>query len=156
MVNFNDFKNIVENTRSVRRFKANKKIEKSELIELIDLTRIVSSGKNMQPLKYIAITDENIKDKIYKPLKWAAHLEDWSQQDNEKPSAYILIINDKSIDGITMIDLGIALQTIMLGATAKGYNGCPLASIDKEEYKELFNLDEHLEPMLIIALGKAF
>ncbi len=153
MANFQDFKNIVQNTRCVRRFKQNITIDKSELIELIDLTRTISSSKNMQPLKYIAITDEKIKDEVYKPLQWAAHLATWNQKDSERPSAYILMINDKSIDGFADIDCGISLQTIMLGATSKGYDGCVLASIDKSAYKKLFNLAEHLEPMLIIALG---
>ena len=149
------FKTLVKNTRAVRRFKQNVIIDKSELIDIIDLTRTVSSSKNMQPLKYIAITDEKIKNELYKPLKWAAHLSEWDQSKNEKPSAYILIVNDTSIDGFAMIDLGISLQTIMLGLRAKGYDGCPLASIDKVAYKTLFNLDNHLEPMLIIAIGKS-
>ena len=152
-MNFENFENVVKNTRSTRRFKKDITIDKSELIELIDLTRTTSSSKNMQPLKYITITDENIKKEIYKPLKWAAHLSDWNQSDDEKPSAYILMINDTSIDGFAMIDCGISLQTIMLGATAKGYDGCVLASIDKVAYRNLFKLDEHLEPMLIIAIG---
>jgi nitroreductase len=152
-MNFENFKDIVQNTRSTRRFKKNITIDKSELIELIDMARIVSSGKNMQPLKYIAINDQDIKDQIYKPLQWAAHLKDWDQSEDEKPSAYILVINDTKIDGFSAIDSGIAMQTIMLGATAKGYAGSILASIDKVAYKKLFSLENHLEPMFIIALG---
>lgn len=152
-MNFKDFKHITQNTRCVRRFKSNTNINKDDLIELIDLARTTSSGKNMQPLKYIAITGEKIKEEIYKPLVWAAHLTQWEQSNNEKPSAYILIINDTSIEGFSAIDSGIAMQTIMLGATAKGYAGCMLASIDKIAYAKLFNLDSHLEPMFIIALG---
>ena len=152
-MNFNDFKNIVDNTRSTRRFKPNINISRDELIQLIELAKNSSSGKNMQPLKYIAITDEQIKDEVYKPLVWAAHLTQWDQSKDEKPSAYILVINDKTIEGFSTIDSGIAMQTIMLGATAKGYAGSILASIDKEAYSKLFKLDSHLEPMFIIALG---
>ena len=152
-MNFENFKNTVKNTRSTRRFKKNVIINKSELIELIEIARTVSSGKNMQPLKYIAINDEKTKDEVYKPLKWAAHLKDWDQSKDEKPSAYILVINDTSIDGFSAIDSGIAMQTIMLGATSKGFSGCILASIDKIAYKKLFKLDTHLEPMFIIAIG---
>jgi len=152
-MNFEDFKTLVKNTRTTRRFKQNITISKDEIVELIDLTRTVSSSKNMQPLKYIIITDEQTKQEIYKPLKWAAHLKEWDQSEDEKPSAYILICDDKSIDGFSMIDLGIAIQTIMLGATSKGYSAAPLASIDKTAYKKLFDLDKHIEPMLIIALG---
>ena len=152
-MNFEQFQQIVQNTRCVRRFQPNITIQKQDLIELIDIARLTSSGKNMQPLKYIPITDEKIKEEIYKPLKWAAHLQDWKQKDSEKPSAYILVVNDTSIEGFSAIDSGIAMQTILLGATTKGYNGCILASIDKVAYKKLFDLKKDLEPLFIIALG---
>jgi nitroreductase len=152
-MNFNEFKNMILQTRCTRRF-APCEIKKKELLELIDLARNSSSAKNMQPLKYITITDEKEKNEVYKPLMWAGHLIEWNQSKSEKPSAYILVINDTSIDGFAPIDSGIAMQTIMLGATAKGLSGCMLASIDKVAYKKLFNLANHLEPMFIIALGK--
>jgi len=152
-MNFNKFKKIVDDTRCTRRFKSSYNINKDDLIDLINLARQTSSGKNMQPLKYAIITDDIIKDEIYKPLIWAAHLKDWEQNKYEKPSAYILLINDTSIDGFCAIDSGIAMQTIMLGAKTKGLSGCMMASIDKEKYKNILKLENNLEPMFIIALG---
>lgn len=152
-MNFNDFKDLVLKTRCTRRFKQNVSIEKSELIEVIDLARCVSSGKNMQPLKYIAITDEDVKSEIYKPLVWAAHLTQWNQLHSQKPTAYILVLNDTSIEGFAAIDSGIAMQTIMLGLSIKGYAGCMMASIDKDAYSKLFNLPKYIEPLFIIAVG---
>lgn len=152
-MNFEEFSHIVKNTRCIRRFKQNITIEKNELLELIDLARQTSSAMNLQPLKYIPIVDEEIKAKVYKPLKWAARLTDWEQSEDERPAAYILILNDTAIEGSPLIDGGIAMQTIMLGARIKGYGSCILASIDKDGYKKIFNLDENLEPMFIIALG---
>jgi nitroreductase len=130
-------------------------LTKSTLIELIDIARTVSSAKNLQPLKYIAIADEPTKEKVYKPLVWAANLPNWTQKSNEKPSGYILVLDDTSIGGFSAVDSGIAMQTIMLGATAMGLDGCILASIDKKQYKKIFNLPDNLEPMFVIALGKS-
>ncbi len=149
------FKKLVKDTRCTRRFDAKFVLDDGVLLELIDIARNVSSAKNLQPLKYIAITDERTKDKVYKPLIWAANLPNWSQKISEKPSGYILILDDTSIGGFSAIDSGIAMQTIMLGATAMGLSGCILASIDKAEYKKIFDLSDHLKPMFIIALGKA-
>jgi nitroreductase len=129
---FDEFQNIVKNTRTTRRFKKGVKISKDELLELIDLARVTSSALNMQPLKYIPIVDEKIKEEVYKPLKWAAHLSDWEQAKEEKPSAYILVLNDTRYEGFSMIDSGISMQTIALGANIKGYATCMMASIDKE------------------------
>jgi len=153
-MDFNQFKETVLQTRCTRRFSPCE-ISNKDLLELVELARNSSSAKNMQPLKYITITDEKIKEEVYKPLIWAAHLKQWNQSEDEKPSAYILVVNDTSIDGFAPIDSGIAMQSIMLGATAKGLSACMMASIDKEAYKELFQLKSHLEPMFIIAFGKS-
>ena len=152
-MNFEEFKNTVLQTRCTRRF-AQCEISNDDLLDLVELARNSSSAMNAQPLKYITITDEAMKEEVYKPLKWASHLKEWDQSEAEKPSAYILVVNDTSIDGFAAIDSGIAMQTIMLGATTKDLSACMLASIDKEAYKELFKLEAHLEPMFIIAFGK--
>ena len=154
-MNFKDFKHIVLNTRCTRRFKSDIKIDKSELEELVDVARQVSSAKNLQPLRYIIITDESIKHKVYKPLVWASNLPNWSPKDSEKPSAYILVLNDSSIDGFSEVDSGIAMQTIVLGAKTKGISSCIMASIDKEEYQKIFKLKKDIKPIFIIALGIA-
>ncbi|MEA1914921.1 MAG: nitroreductase family protein [Campylobacterota bacterium] len=152
---FDNFKTLVEDARCTRRYNSDFRMKTQDIIDLIDLARISSSAKNMQPLKYIIVNDELMKTEIEKPLKWAAHLKDWNQSYDEKPSAYIIVVSDKNIDGFELIDLGISIQTIALGAKAKGFNSCNLASIDKEGYKKLFNLELHLMPILAIALGRS-
>jgi len=155
-MNFEEFKNLAVNTRCTRRFKSKIEIPINDLKELVDLARISSSAKNMQPLKYIIVNNHPYKDKVFKSISWASYLSNWSgPKEDERPSAYIIVVSDKNIDGFDMIDAGIAMQTIMLGASAKGYNGCILASIDKAEYAKLFNLGNNLLPLFAVALGKS-
>ncbi len=153
-MNFEDIKNLVVQTRCTRRFKADYKVDTKDIKEIIDLARQISSAKNMQPLKYIIANDKKSFEIVHKPIKWASHLKEWNQSEDEKPSAYIVILNDTSIKGYAMVDLGSSIQTIMLALNAKGLSGCLLASIDKELYKKEFDLAENLEPMLAIAIGK--
>ncbi|WP_321311522.1 nitroreductase family protein [Halarcobacter sp.] len=152
-MNFKDFKKLVCNTRTTRRFKKDITIENIELEDVLDAARVVSSAKNMQPLKYITVTDKNLVKKLAQTCQWATHLENWNQKEEEQPSAFIIVLNDTKIDGFAMLDCGIALNNIMLGLKIKGYSSCPLASIDKELCKELFSLDEKIEPMIGIAIG---
>ena len=51
-------------------------------------------------------------------------------------------------------DIGIAAQTILLGAVEKGLGGCMIGSFRKPELKELLSLPEEIEPNLVLALGK--
>lgn len=153
-MNYEKFNNLVTTTRSTRRFLPNIEIKNEELEEVIDLVRITSSAKNMQPLKYVVVTDKALVEKLANTVKWAAHLSEWNQTKEEQPSAFIIVINDTTIDGFAMLDCGISLQTIMLGLKIKGYASCPMASLDKELCTKEFSLDEHLKPMLAIAIGK--
>jgi len=152
-MNFNDYKNLIQNTRSTRRYKQNITINPKELEEVIDITRIVASPKNMQPLKYLTVTSKQFVDKISQSATWASKLPQWDQKEDERPSAYIIILNDTSLDGVPMIDCGITLQTIMLGLKTKGYDSCPLASVNKDLIKELFNLEDNLQPMVGLSIG---
>lgn len=152
-MNFEDFKTLVKKTRTTRRFKKGIKIDSKEIEEVLDVVRLSPSPKNMQALKYIIVTKEEIVEKLSLTSAWAAHLKEWTQSEDERPSAYIIILNDKTIEGFPMIDCGITLNSIMLGFKTKGYASCPLASIDKALVKELFNLKESLEPILGIAIG---
>ena len=152
---FNEFKNIIEKTRCVRRYQNNYKVNTQDLVGLIDLARLTSSARNIQALKYIIINDEIHYKTIHKPIKWATNLEDWNQSNEEKPSAYILILKDKLLEGYPEVDLGISLQTIMIGLSLKGLNGCMLGSIDKESYSKELELDDNLEPMVAVSVGKS-
>jgi hypothetical protein len=150
---FDEFKDLVKNTRTTRRFKKDIKIEPKELEEVIDIARVTSSAMNKQPLKYIFVTKEELVKSLASTCKWASHLTQWTQSEDEQPSAFIVVLNDKSIDGFAMVDCGITLNSIMLGLKIKGYASSPLASIDKELCKTLFSLESNLEPILGIAVG---
>lgn len=152
-MDFEEFKTLVQKTRTTRRFKKDIQIDTKELEEIINLVRVSPSPKNMQPLKYITITNKEFSNKISETCTWASHLENWTQSEDERPSAYIIILNDTSIDGFPMIDCGTSLNSIMLGLKTKGYASAPLASIDKALIKKLFKLEKHLEPMIGIAIG---
>lgn len=152
---FSEFSDIVKQTRTVRRFKAGELIEQEFLIEIIDTVRTVSSAMNKQPLRYVVVTEPTLVKEITERAKWASHLTEWQQSESEQPSAYIIFVKDRDFEGYEILDAGIALQTMMLLLTAKGYAGCPLASIDKEHCKELFDLTDTYEVVLGLAVGVA-
>ena len=52
------------------------------------------------------------------------------------------------------MDVGIMAQTILLAAAEMGLGGCMLGSIRRAELKEILNLSDDHEIMLVIALGK--
>ncbi len=154
-MNFNDLEKLVQKSRSTRRFKNDYFISLEDLRQLIDLARVSSSAKNMQPLKYILVTKKEIVLKLAQTSTWASHLKDWEQSDNERPSAFIIMLNDTSIDGFAMFDAGVSFEAISLGAKTKGLAVCPLASIDKNMCKQIFNIPSNLEILIGVAVGES-
>ena len=108
---------MVARTRSIRRFYESHRININTLISLVDMARLTASAANLQPLRYIVSNDPEKNEEIFACLSWAAYLENWpGPEAGERPAAYIVILGEKSHAGTAVWDMGIAAQTIMLGA----------------------------------------
>lgn len=148
-------KDLVLKNRSYRRFYQNEIIELSVIKELINLARLSASAANLQPLKYIISNESCENESIFKTLGWAGYLKNWEGPiEGEKPSAYIIMLNDSSISKNPSLDTGISAQSILLGAVEKGLGGCMIANINKKELNSVLNIDDRFEINLVIALGK--
>jgi len=148
-------KDIVLRTRSCRRFDETHRIDYKTLEEFIDLARLSASGANRQPLKFLIYNSPEDCDRVFPSIVWAAYLRDWEGPDQgERPSAYIIILGDKTLAEGFGVDHGIAAQSIMLGATESGLGGCMIASIRREQLRSELKIPERYEILLILALGK--
>lgn len=149
-------RDLIIKNRSYRRFHQQVAIERRALTELVDLARLSGSAANLQPLKYILSCDPEKNALIFPHLVWAGFLKDWpGPGEGEKPSAYIIILGDKDITESFGCDHGIAAQSILLGATEKGLNGCMVASIQRKQLRQALNIPQKYEILLVLALGKA-
>ncbi len=149
------FKELVLKNRSIRRFYEEIEMPLDLIKDLVELTRYTASGRNAQPLKYRIVNKLEVNDSVFKTLTWAGYLKDWNGPViGERPSSYIIILHDLSISNNYYCDHGIAAQTILLGATEKGFGGCMIAVFNKRELSTILNLPEHLNIVLVIALGK--
>ncbi|MDP2336609.1 MAG: nitroreductase family protein [Bacteroidota bacterium] len=148
-------KDLILKNRSYRRFYQSERISKSQLREWIDLARNSASARNAQSLKYVLSTDESLNTQIFDQLAWAGYLSYWSgPEEGERPSAYIILLNDTLISGNYFCDDGIALQSILLGATEAGFGGCIIHSVNRNKLRDLLNLSEQYEILYVLALGK--
>ncbi len=150
-----ELKDLVLRNRSYRRFDESKAVDLGTLESLIELARLSSSGGNRQPLKFVIFNDPAGCDRVFPYLAWAGYLKDWPGPDKgERPTAYIIILGDKSLADNFGVDHGIAAQSIMLGATELGLGGCFIQSIKREELSDELNLPDKYEILLVLAIGK--
>ena len=148
-------RDLILRTRSYRRFHQEEPIDRQTLRELVELATLSASGGNLQPLKYVLSCDPQDNARIFPHLAWAGYLTDWTgPAEGQRPSAYVIILQDKAISQQVGCDHGIAAQSILLGAAEKGWGGCMIGSIQREALRTRLGIPEKHEILLVIALGK--
>ncbi len=147
-------KDLIKKNRSYRRFYQDKTISKEVLTNLIDLARLSSSARNAQPLKYVLINNPETNANIFKHLTWAGYLSDWhGPEEGERPSAYIIMLNDTNISSNYFSDNGICSQSILLGAVEQGLGGCIIGSIERMKLQRELHIPLQYKIIQVIALG---
>jgi len=148
-------KDLIRKNRTYRRFYEDVPVNRKTLEELVDLARLSASASNKQPLKYVLSCEKNKNDLIFPTLAWAGYLKDWPGPiEGERPSAYIVMLNDTEITKNYWCDPGIAAQSILLGATEKGLGGCIFASVKRDELRSALKITERYEILYVLAIGK--
>ena len=146
---------LVSRTRSFRRFYENHPLSLTTLEDLVDVARLTASAANLQPLRYMISVDPHVNAQIFPHLAWAAYLKDWDgPEEGERPTGYIVALGDQRHAKTSTWDLGIAAQTILLGATEMGLGGCMIGSIKKDALAVALEVPEGYEILMVIALGR--
>ena len=150
-----DMKDLVTRSRSYRRFDGGFPVEEKTLRELVSLARTVPSAKNSQPLKFVLSCAAEWNARIFETLMWAGYLTDWpGPKPAERPTAYVVVLIDRNISEEADVDVGIAAQTILLGATERGLGGCMLGTVKRDMLAKHLGLPPHLAIALVLAIGK--
>ncbi|HEY92093.1 MAG TPA: nitroreductase family protein [Dehalococcoidia bacterium] len=142
-------RDLVLQNRSYRRFYQDVSIDTETMREFVDLARLCPSAANRQALKYIISNDPETNAKIYPHVRI-----DNNPPEGERPSAYVIILEDTEIGLILACDYGIVAQTIHLAAVEKGFGGCMIGNIIRDDLRKALDIPEKYNILLILALGK--
>ncbi|MBN1165830.1 MAG: nitroreductase family protein [Methanospirillaceae archaeon] len=151
MMNFHD---LVQHSRSYRRFDEGRRIDRETIISLVDIARFCPSARNRQPLRYLVSTDPELTTRIRPCLCFALDLPEWGgPKAGERPVAYVTITTDGPCNQFIGYDIGIAAQTMMLAAAEAGFGGCMIGSIRKKELSSVLSLPKEYAIHLVLAFG---
>lgn len=146
---------LLTKNRSYRRYDESYTIDLTTLKELVALTRLTASARNLQPLRYLLVNTKENNQKVFSTLAWAGYLKDWDgPEEGERPSAYIILLKEADYEGKYAIDEGIILQTLLLGAVEKGLGGCIIGAVNRKKMHELLHISTQWEIADVLALGK--
>ena len=147
-------KELIKKRRTIRKF-LQKPISKEQLATYIDAARLCPSAANLQPLKYVSVNSKDYTQKVFSTLKWAGYLNgEYTPKQDEQPTAYIIVCIDKNLSNASYdMDIGAAVENIILTALEDGVGSCWLASVNREKLREIIGLEENLIISCVVALG---
>jgi nitroreductase len=145
-----DFYEVIQGRRSVRKSKADP-VDDNKLQRILNAARLAPSAANRQPISFIVVRDDKIKRKLKD-----AYSQEWFY------TAPVIIcactLPDKAWkrnDGKAYVDVdvAIAMDHLILAATAEGLGTCWIAAFKPGIVKEALNMPDDLEPLILTPLG---
>src|SRR4030066_269336 len=149
---FSSFLDLVETRRSIRSYKS-REVEEEKLNYVLQAFRKAPSAKNLQPWKLVVVKD---KKKI-SDLSIACNNQTFLAE------APILIvacaIEDEAYEAMGgymnsfPIDLGLALEHLILAATEKGLGTCWIGAFKEKLVKDMLDIPENVRVVSITPVG---
>jgi nitroreductase len=146
--------------RSIRRFK-DKAVPYEALERCLDAARLAPSGRNQQTLEYIVINDREVLTGIFENIGGTAKLppEKGGPRPEQAPKAYTVILINKAKEGdanrrrVTLIDVGLAAENIILTALEQSIGCCPILMFNEGDIKLLLDIPDSYDIALVITMG---
>ena len=145
-----EFYEVISKRRSIRAYKKDT-VEDSKLSRILNATRLAPTAANRQPYSLIVVKDEETKQKLKDAYsqEWfftapvivcACALPDdaWKRNDGK---------------GYVDVDVAIAMDHLILAASAEGLGTCWIAAFKPEVVREVLNIPDNMEPLVLTPLG---
>ncbi|MCK4273733.1 MAG: nitroreductase family protein [Dehalococcoidales bacterium] len=146
--------------RSIRRFK-DKPVPYEVLEKCLDAGRLAPCGRNHQVCEYIVINDAEVLPGVFENIGGSVKLppEKGGPRPENTPKAYVIILINKSWEGdanrrrISLYDVGLAAENIILVAYEQGIGACPILMFNENNLKPVLNIPDEYDMALVIAMG---
>lgn len=148
----NSIIDVIMKRRSIRHYQK-EDIPKDLLLELVKAATWAPSGSNIQPWYFIIVNDKKVLNKI---ISFSPGL-------LGNPPNVIVICSDKKKafekggklgrDELSLMDISMAAENLMLLATEKGLGTCAVKSFNGKTIQKILELPDYVSPDLIISIG---
>ncbi len=135
----------IKTRRSIRKYKP-EPIPEEKLRSILEAARLAPSAGNRQPWRFIIIQDIDRKKALMKVANNQTFLND--------AAAIIVAIGDPEVSARWCEkDPMIALEHIVLAATALGYGTCWIGAFDEEALKHLLKIPANVKVIALLPIG---
>lgn len=148
----NDFKDIVFNRHSVREFDKNYKIDREEMLQILEEATKAPSSVNLQPWRFVIVESDEGKDKLRPIIKF-------NTKQNDSSSAMILIFGDMKCYEKTEEIYSQAVEAGYLNEDDKNKSverfNQVYKSFSKEKMNDIVKIDSSLMAMQLMLVARA-
>lgn len=135
----------IETRRSIRAYQPDP-IPDDVLKRILEAGRLSPSAVNRQPWHFVIVRDENMRGKLAKNARFGKFIK-------ESPVVIVACGDSGSSPKWYTVDTAIAVQQMVLMATAEGVGSCWIGSMDKSEVSELLSIPDKWEVVAMLTLG---
>ena len=139
--------------RSTRGYKKAYHVSREELERIVGVCTKIPSARNQQVLRFKLVTHDSGADRVLANVKMGAALPELHLPfPGTEPEAFIICCSTVKESPLVDIDLGIALQSMLLKAVEMGLNGLIIGAFNREKIRQEFALP--YDPLMVLAIGK--
>jgi len=136
----------IQERHSVRRYMPDS-IPTNQLLRILESARLAPSAANIQPWHFIIVSDHQKREALSKSGMFSRFLSD--------SPVVIVGCGNRKASRWYIVDTTIALQNMVLAATAEGLGTCWVGSFDEEHVRKLLDIPDQFSVIAIIAIGHA-
>jgi nitroreductase len=147
-----DIFDVIKKRKSVRRYKS-VPVEKEKIEQIITAAQLAPSWRNGQCWKFIVVVEPQIKQEVIRCTGT------FNQSWLGKEYAIIVACGDPQKSGARfdkayyLVDVAIAMQNMVLAATALGLGTCWIGTFDENKLTQILNIPENYRVVAITPLG---
>ena len=143
-----EFIDVVSKRRSIRKYKSDP-VSKADVEYIVEAARLAPSWANSQCFKFVVVTDPEVKEELAKAgNSWIA-----------QAPMIIAACADPSRPGTKgdqeyyMLDVGIAMEHLILAAADKGLGTCWIGAFDESVAKSVLEVPGNIRVVALTPLG---
>ncbi len=125
------------------------------IADILEAGRLANCGANRQSLRFVAAQRPEDVARLCEWTRWAAALPEGAgtPSPEQRPTFYVVILQDTSVPGCSDVDVGIAAAGMTTAAWAKGVGSCIIGTLHRAKTAQWLKLPENLQVHTGIAFG---
>lgn len=151
-----DFYSVVESRKSIKKFKESD-LDRDKIERMLTAAMMSPSWKNNSSYRFILVDSEDEKEQLAGTI--LNKDEDASEAVKRAPLLVIVTADPKKSGELDdreyyLVDSAIAMEHLVLAATAEGYGTCWIGSMDEDKVREILSIPEYIRVVAMTPVGE--